>query len=246
MPGERSATPKLSPSAVVREAVAAYRTYWAPLLIIAVALFAPIVLFEVLTEDIREVETGGGFQVVEAVVAVLGLSVFATIGDVFYTGVVAAAVGMHREGVTRDLREIARQLPILTLIAVDLLFALMVAAGFIALIVPGMILFTWFCLAPAVVEIEGAGVRASFARSRQLVRGSFWRVLGLLAPVAIAGDVIGEWLGESGPSLLGEGRAGDWLGGMLADVATAPLFALAAVVATHQLIAIHRGSPAKG
>ncbi len=243
MPGERSATPKLSLPAVVSEAAASYRAYWAPLLIIAVALFAPIVLFEVLTEDVREVETGSGFEVVEAIVAALGVSVFATIGDVFYTGVVAAAVGMRREGVARDLREIARELPVLRLIAVDVLFALMVAAGFIALIVPGVIIFTWYCLTPAVVEIEGTGVRASFSRSRQLVRGNFWRVLGLLAPVMIGGDAIGEWLGESGPSLLGDGQAGEWLGGVLADVATAPLFALAAVVATHQLIAMHRGRP---
>jgi hypothetical protein len=223
----------------VREAAAAYRAYWPLLAIVAVVVFGPIVALELVSEDLHAADTDGGLEVAEAIVAALGLSLFATLGDVFYTGVVAAAVGMRREGVRRDLRQIASHLPYATLIAVDVLFALVVVAGLIALVVPGVILFTWFALAPAVVEIEGAGVRAAFARSRQLVSGSFWRVLALLVPVSLGGDALGVLLAESGPSLLGEGAAGEWLGGVIADVATAPLFALAAVVATHQLIAAH-------
>ena len=56
---------------------------------------------------------------------------------------------------------------------------------------------------------------AAFRRSRELVRGNFWRVLGLLAPIVIVGGALGDWLG-AGP-LVGDGFLGDWLGAALAD-----------------------------
>lgn len=234
--GDR-APAKLPLIGVVREAAGSYRDYWRALLIIAVVLFAPLGLIEVLSEDLRDVETDDGWVVLEAAAAGFGLAATALVGDVFYTGVVAAAVGMRRGGVRQDLAQVARQLPYLTLIAVDLLFALAVGIGLLLLVVPGVVAFTWYALAPAVVEIEHRGAREAFARSRRLVRGNFWRVLALLAPVALAGDALAAGLGALGPELVGEGQLGDWLGGVVADAATAPLFALAAVVATHHLIA---------
>lgn len=227
---------KLSLGEVVREAAGAYRDYWRVLLVIALALFIPIGVLEALTADLHEADSDDGLAIVEAIVAGLGIGLTAMLGDVFFTGVVAAVVGMRRGGVRRELAELARHLPYLTLIAVDLLFALAVAVGLVLLVVPGVVAFTWFALAPAVVEIEGAGVRGSFRRSRELVRGNFWRVLGLVGPVAIAGDALGEWLGASGPWILGDTIAGDALGNVLANVVTAPLFALAVVVAAHHLI----------
>lgn len=243
MPSQGPAPPKLSLGEVVREAAGAGRDNWRVLLVIAFCLFVPIGVLEALTADLHEVESDNGLAIAEAVAAGLGIGLTAMLGDVFYTGVVAAVVGMRRGGIRRELAEIAHHLPYLTLIAVDLLFALAVALGFVLLILPGVIVFTWFALAPAVVEIEGAGVRASFRRSRELVRGNFWRVLGLLAPVTIAGDALSEWLVASGPELLGDTVAGDALGSALADIVTAPLFALAVVVAAHHLIS---GAPRPG
>jgi hypothetical protein len=113
----------------------------------------------------------------------------------------------------------------------------------VVFVVPGVILFTWFVLAAPVVEIEGRGIRDAFARSRTLVRGNFWRVLGLLAPVLIVSDALGNLMVEGGPWLLGDGFFGDWVGAVLAEALTVPVFALAAVVTTHQLIS---GGPSSG
>jgi hypothetical protein len=243
VPGHGTARPKLSLPAVLRGAAAAYHQHWRVLLLTAVALFVPIGLLEALAEGFREVDSDSGAVVAEAVTVLFVAGVAATVGDVFYTGVVAAAVSAHRLGLRHELSEVARHLPYLTLLAVDVLFALAVAAGLVLLVIPGVVAFTWFALAPAAVEIEGRGVRDAFRRSRELVRGNFWRVLALLAPVVIVGEALGELLGSSGPWLLGETFAGDWLGTAVVDIATAPLYALAAVTAAHHLGATPRPSP---
>jgi hypothetical protein len=158
--------------------------------------------------------------------------------------VVAAVVAEHRTGVRRELSQIARALPYLRLSAVDVIFALAVGIGLLLFVVPGVIAFGWFVLAAPVVEIEGRGIRDALRRSRQLVRGNFWRVFILLAPVLLVSDEIGNLLISSGPWLLGDGFFGDWLGAVLAETITVPLFALPAVVATHHLItAAQQSSP---
>ncbi|HEX6602822.1 MAG TPA: hypothetical protein VF030_09300, partial [Solirubrobacterales bacterium] len=93
-------------------------------------------------------------------------------------------------GLIRDLREgrgdssiagMVRQIrPVLwPLIGAGLLAGLGIGLGAL-LIVPGIYLFTiWAVVAPAIV-IERRGVRESFGRSRQLVRGNGWQVLGAL------------------------------------------------------------------
>lgn len=219
---------------VVREALAAYRSNLVLLMVTALVVFIPVGFVEAASHGLEHLDTGGA-AVPALIGAALVITITATIGDVFYTGVIAAVVGERRTGVRHELAEIARTLPYLRLVGVDVLFALVVAVGMVLLIVPGVIAFTWFVLAAPVVEIEGLGVRASFRRSRELVRGNFWRVLALLAPVVIAGDELGNLMLSGGPWILG-GFFGDWLGAALAEALTVPFFALAAVVITHHLI----------
>lgn len=221
---------------VVREALAAYRAN--PRLLIAAAFIIsiPIGLAEAAAHATPEIEGNEGIEVPLASLAALALSITVTLGDVFFTGVVATVVGEYRTGVRRQLIEIARALRYRQLIAVDLIFALMVGVGLLLLIVPGVVVFGWYVLAAAVVEIEDRGVRDSFRRSRELVRGNFWRVLALLAPTMLVADALGELLQAIGPNLAGEGFWGDFVGATLAETATVPLFALAAVVTTHHLI----------
>jgi hypothetical protein len=227
---------KLALSEVVRESIAALRENLPLLLITAVIVFVPVGLLEASLHGLEDIDAEDGVTVVAVIVAVLVITFSATLGDVFYTGVVAAVVGGRRTGVRRELAEITRELRYLRLVAVDLLFALIVAVGLVLLIAPGVVAFTWFALAAPVVEIEGRGVRAAFRRSRELVRGNFWRVLAILAPVLIIGDQLADLLYATGPLILGDGFVGDWLGSVLVESVTAPLFALAAVVTTHHLI----------
>lgn len=237
----------LSPREVAREAVATFRAHSGTLMVAAVIVFVPVGLAEALTHSLEDIDTSGsGGEVALGIgVAAFVLGATALLGDVFYAGVCTATVQERRTGVRRELADVARNLPYLRLTVVDIAFAVMVGAGLLVLVVPGVVLFTWFSLAAPVVEIEDRGVIDGFRRSRELVRGHFWRVLGLLAPIVVVGGALGSLLLDAGPWFIGDGFLGDWLGATLAEAATALMFALTAVVLTHQLMSA-KGSTLTG
>jgi hypothetical protein len=57
-------------------------------------------------------------------------------------------------------------------------------------IIPGLIWLAYFSLAPAIVKVEHAGVWDSLRRSRDLVRGNFWRVLGVVVGTIALTEII--------------------------------------------------------
>ena len=60
-----------------------------------------------------------------------------------------------------------------------LLYILVVLGGFVLLILPGLVAAMLFMFAPSVCVIERRGPINSMRRSRQLIRGRFWRTTGL-------------------------------------------------------------------
>jgi len=63
---------------------------------------------------------------------------------------------------------------------VNLLRGIILLFGFLFLIIPGVIFFVWFMFAHFEVVLTGAGIRESLSRSKALVAGKFWKVLGRL------------------------------------------------------------------
>jgi hypothetical protein len=63
-------------------------------------------------------------------------------------------------------------------------------------------------------------------------------VLALLLPAIIVGDLLAELLVGAVESVLGGGAGVEVLTAVAGEMLTAPIFALVAVVATHQLIAL--------
>jgi uncharacterized membrane protein len=61
-----------------------------------------------------------------------------------------------------------------------LLAGLGIVLGLVLLIVPGLILMTWWALVIPVVVLEGSPAGAAFTRSRELVRGYGWNVFGVI------------------------------------------------------------------
>ena len=99
---------------------------------------------------------------------------------------------------------------LLPLIAVSVLAGLGIGIGFLLLIVPGLILLTFWAVVAPVTVIERPGVFSAFGRSRELVRGYGWRVFGtillvflLVIAASIAAALIGLVLGDVGRAILG-------------------------------------------
>jgi hypothetical protein len=115
------------------------------------------------------------------------------IGIFWVTGALIEAVADIRDGrVDFTLGEtFSRVWPrVLPLLGASILAALGIALGFVLLIVPGLILLTWWALIPAAIVLEKRDVFDSFGRSRELVRGNGWSVFGVLVITYILSWVV--------------------------------------------------------
>lgn len=222
------------------------RTYvaWArPLLELAAVIFVPLGLISAipLSVHIESLSLGSGLLGLGILVAVLVLIGTSLVGEVFYSGAVTVSLTHGEEDRPSSLREVSEHLEYRALIAVDLIYSALVIAGFAALAVPGVLLYIWLGLAGPVVEIERRGVRAAFARSIRLVRGHFWVVLAVLAPIELASEGIGALAELLAHRLFGDSLWSDWLSESLSNIVTTPFFAVAVVLITVELMAVRDG-----
>lgn len=216
------------------------RTYarWAPsLMLLALVVFIPLGLVHAITlnAEVGSLDLEGELQILAIVAAVIALAVTGLLGEVFYTGAVAISLTHPHGDRPPSLREIAGMINYRRLIAIDLIYGVLVAIGFVFFIFPGLLAFVWLGLAAPVVEIEHRGVRAAFSRSIQLVRGKFLIVFAVLVPIEIAGDTITNLLTVLAHDLLGDTLLSEWLADVVSNVAFTPFYAVAAV-----LIAVER------
>lgn len=185
-----SAAGKLSARAVVREVGAAYRTHWLFLIVAAVLVLLPQALADGFLDHL-EVERVHSIRDV-AILAVVPLTVVVNLfGQAFYAGLTAAAVvewRAHRP--LPNIRALLRTVPLGRLVLLDLVLTLGAAVGLVLLVIPGLIWLTWFSISPAIVKFEHEGVRGSMRRSRELVRGNFWRVLWIVVGTIFVTEVI--------------------------------------------------------
>jgi hypothetical protein len=70
-------------------------------------------------------------------------------------------------------------------IVAGILAAIGVTIGLILLIVPGLILLTWWCLIVPTIVLENRSAGDSFSRSRELVKGHAWSVFGVIVLVVL-------------------------------------------------------------
>jgi hypothetical protein len=147
-----------------------------------------------------------------------------------YTGFVVKLVADVRDGrrdeTVGDLFSSAAP-AILPLIAFGILSAIGVGIGLVLVIIPGLILLTfWSVGAPAIV-VEGAGPIQAFGRSWRLVRGDAWPVFGTLVVVLLIVIAIGVVLGIIATPI---GNGATVAASIISDAITAPIFSLAVSV----------------
>lgn len=65
------------------------------------------------------------------------------------------------------------------LLLASILQAIIVALGFILLVIPGVYLLVRYLFISQAIVLEHKGIGGAFSRSGELVRGSWWRVFGI-------------------------------------------------------------------
>ena len=172
----------------------------------------------------------GLLQNTGSIVLVLLAAAVRVAGDALYVGFVVELVSDMRDGrrdkTVGDLFSDAMPY-ILPLIGFGILFGIGVAIGFVLIVIPGLILLTfWSVGAPAIV-VEGAGPIDAFGRSWRLVRGEAWSVFGVLVLVFLIVVAVQAVLGAIGAAI---GVGGLIAAAIIAAAITAPVYALAVTV----------------
>jgi hypothetical protein len=213
-----------------------YASDWRVLLATGALIFAPIALLDlVIPSDFDSDDFDGA--VVLLIVATIPVQVaLHLIGTVLYSGVIAAGERERRSGERPSFRHVLTELPYRALILADLAVIAVTIAGLLALIVPGLVLMTWFALVAPVIELERRGVRDGFRRSRELVRPHFWRVFGLVIPLSILQSVLESGANDAIHGLLGDGHFAEWSAEVVANIVGASLFGLTAVVIYFEIV----------
>jgi ABC-type multidrug transport system fused ATPase/permease subunit len=213
-------TTTIDPTAVLGRAFGIYREHAASLLPAAAAVFLinAIVLY-----------------VFDSGVLAIVASLVTMIIHTFYQGMVVRLVDDVRDGsLDSSVGDLFRGVaPVaVPLLAVSLIVGILVGIGFVLLLVPGLFLLTIWAVTAPVVVLEGKGPIDALGRSRELVRGNGWSVLGLMVllfvlmfGVSFVAGVIGAVGGDLLRALLT----------FVVTVAIAPLSALAVSVLYFQL-----------
>jgi hypothetical protein len=131
----------------------------------------------------------GGILGATALAAIIAL-LFQTVGTGLLTIVMARAVLGEDISAAEAWRRGRRLL--LPLVGLVILYTLAWIVGGLFFIVPGIYLYVVWSLAGPSLMLERRGVIASFRRSFHLVKGSFWRVLGILLLAAIIAYVVAQ------------------------------------------------------
>lgn len=217
MEASRPPAGRISVGEVVNEAFAVYSQNAGALLGSAVVVFVIVGLVAGL------LQTGGVLLgLIAAIVRLVGYAV--------YTGFVVRLVQDVRDGrrdqTVGDLFSAAAP-AIVPLIAFGILYGIGVGIGLVLLIVPGLILGTFWAVGAPAIVVEEVGPMEAFGRSWRLVRGDAWSVFGTLFVVFLIVILVGIVLGLIAIPI---GSGATVVAAIVSTVVTAPVFALTASV----------------
>lgn len=217
------------------------------LVAVAIIVFVPLGLIDALAAEVNldALDISSGIKLAALIAAVSAVTATSLLGEVFYSGAVAVSLTHAENEPAPSLKAIARRLNYRRLIAIDLIYVAMVLVGFVAFIVPGVLFFVWFGLSGPIVEIEERTVRGALGRSWELVRSNFWVVFFVLVPVEVIGDALAEGIASLIHDWLGHSLFAGWLAESFSNILLSPVFAIAAVLLTLDLITEKDGDTTK-
>ena len=230
----------MSLSTTFSEAVDLIRRNVYALLVIGAIVFVPGDFITALIDDTR------GWGDVSIGRVALFTVVLLLLWTLAYAAAIAA-IAVEPEGAEEQprtpllaLRDAGRRWP--TLLAILVIGGIATLAGFALLVVPGVVLVTWWSLAYQSALVESTGWRASLGRSRGLVRGSFWLVLVVLVVVTVAIALFDYAVYRIADASL-PGLAAGWVAGIISDTFAVAVPAAFTTAVYWQLSGYRTGSP---
>jgi hypothetical protein len=218
MEGARPTGKRISVGAVLSEVFSVYGQNFGALIGSAIVVFVVVGVVAGLLEN--------GQDLIRNLLA----TIVRLVGYAIFTGFVVRLVQDVRDG-RRDqtvggLFEAAMP-AILSLIVYGILFGIGAGIGFILLIVPGLILVTFWAVGAPAIVVEGVGPIEAFGRSWRLVRGDAWSVFGTIVVVFVILAVVTFVLAAIANPI---GNGAVIVAAIISSVLTAPVYALTAAV----------------
>jgi hypothetical protein len=169
--GTSAVSAPIRAGAVVRAALTTGRRRFRRVASAALVVFSVAALVDLLVAALIDWVDDGNALVV---VATLLLSSFAAIGFTFFAGLLDHTVAEDQHGEpTKSVGAVLRTLPYGRLLLAGVLLAVGAGVLALALLIPGLVFYTYFSLVGPIINMEDRSVRAAFRRSRQLVRSHF-------------------------------------------------------------------------
>jgi len=156
---------------VIREAWELYKAQWRHLLPISLVVYVAVAVI------------GALLTAALTWLGALAAALISLVALFWVQGALATAVEDIRDG-RADLsigETFGRVRPQLgSIVVAGVLAGIGVFVGLLLLIVPGLVLMTWWVLIIPVIALERTSAGAAFGRSRELVRGYGWKVFGVI------------------------------------------------------------------
>ena len=164
-------------SGVISEAWGVYKAHWQHLLTFSFVVYATVAVIGALLG-----------AVLDLWLAALIMAVVSLIAFFWLQAALVKAVDDVRDGradfsLSETFAQAQKHLAAVVVAAI--LAGLGVAIGLILLIVPGLVLLTWWAVIIPAIVLENKSAGESFTRSRELVRGFGWNVFGVIVLVVL-------------------------------------------------------------
>jgi hypothetical protein len=218
-------------SGVLTEAWALYRRFAGHFLLISFVIYVIAAILVAL------------LSLASVVGAILGAIVSLAATYVLQASLIKAVQDVRDGRVDLDLSQtVQAALPyLLPVIGASLLAGIGIAIGLVLLIVPGLVLLTFWCLIVPFIVLAGSGVFEAFGKSWRTVRGYAWQVFGtyvLVFLILIAFSIVLSLILLVLPQFLRS-----FVNNVVAGTLIAPFLALVATLIYYRLIAAHAGEP---
>jgi hypothetical protein len=130
---------------------------------------------------------------IQAEVEIVGIALIVTVFTAIVAGTVSAVVTEDVLGRRLGVRQVWDRIrpQIGRLVVVALIVGIVPGIGLLFCVVPGVLLWTIWTVAVPVLVVERTSISSALGRSRELVRGFFWRTFGFRALAYVAAGFAG-------------------------------------------------------